>query len=386
MISSFNHKLGYYLVNNQVVKNKIDALVMATRLNCDITWHFNDQAWNTVKWDQEPETDILELYKKRARQIREQYDYVIINFSAGSDSATVVQAFLESGCHIDEITTIWNRKQTPKVILDPGCTDPRNVEAEYDLVTKPALDKIRLLSPLTKITYLDVSDHIVQTLSRLDGEEWLSRTSEHLNPQMLARYDSTLGKDRRMTLDRGRKTAVVFGVDKPKVCIKDDGRYYVYFVDSIPNQSPDTQLNLEYENVEHVFFYWTPDMPEILVKQAHILKRWFQVNDRLKHVIRWPQLDHARRTVYEAVVRGVIYPWWDPNTFQVNKTTSTVFSEWDSWFFDAHRGSAVDNWLKGVEYVQTAIDKKYLKYSYDGRFEGFHGMINGHFCLDPVES
>jgi len=225
MKSLVNDKLGFYMVGNQRVESKIDAYILATKLNVHPTWHFGDQVWQSQDWTHEPKIDILELYKTRARQIREQYDYIILNYSGGSDSQTMIDSFLAAGCFIDEVVTIWNRKHTAKVIVDPGVTDARNVEAEYELTARPGLTRIRDASPNTKITYIDISDATVNDFQTPDGEEWLKTTVEHLHPQYVTRWSATRDKNQLITMDRGLKTAVVFGVDKPKVCIK-DGKYH----------------------------------------------------------------------------------------------------------------------------------------------------------------
>ena len=379
---TINEKLGFYTVGQQRVESKIDACVLATKCGLHPQWNFNDQVWNQQQWTQEPSLDILELYRMRARQIREQYQYVIINFSGGSDSDTLVESFLQTGCFIDEIVTIWNRERTPRVIADPGCTDAKNIEAEFELTTKQALDKIRLASPSTKITYLDISGAVVEAYERFDGEEWLTTTAEHLHPQYVTRWSSTREKQQLITLDRGLKTAVVFGVDKPKVCIK-DGKYCLYFVDVVANSFRGKFDRAEYDNLETVFFYWTPDLPEILIKQAHMIMRWFETNPALKPILNWPNLDYQKRSAYEIIVRSIIYPAWNLNTFQCAKTTSTVYSEWDSWFFEHYKNTKIyDCWHKGIEYIESHVDQKYLKYTFDNQFDGFVGMINGHFYLN----
>ena len=68
MKSLVNDKLGFYTVGNQRVESKIDACILGTKLNLHPQWHFNDKVWNSQNWTQEPELDILELYKIRARQ------------------------------------------------------------------------------------------------------------------------------------------------------------------------------------------------------------------------------------------------------------------------------------------------------------------------------
>jgi hypothetical protein len=382
MKSLINDKLGFYMVGNQRVESKIDACALGTKLNVHPTWHFGNQVWQSHDWTQEPEVDILELYKARARQIREQYDYIILNYSGGSDSQTMIDAFLSAGCFVDEVVTIWNRKHTAKVVSDPSVVDARNVEAEYELTTRPGLTRIRDASPRTKITYIDISDATVNDYQSFDGEEWLKNTVEHLHPQYVTRWSATRDRDQLITMDRGLRTAVLFGVDKPKVCIK-DGKYYTYFVDIVANSFRGGFNRPEYNNMDYVFFYWTPDMPEIIVKQSHMIRRWFNMNPQLKPILQWPNSDYTKRQAYEIIVRSIVYPEWNLDTFQCVKTSSTVYCEWDDWFFQEFRGTATyDSWFKGVQFVEQHIDKTYLKYNFDNKFDGLVGMINGFFCLD----
>jgi len=382
MKSLVNDKLGFYTVNGQRVESKIDACILGSKIDAHPKWHFNDHTWNSIDWAVEPEVDIFELYKLRARQIRDQYDYIILNYSGGSDSQTMVDAFFAAGCFIDEIVTIWNRKHTKEIILNPAVSDPRNVEAEYELTTRPGIDRIIQTSPKTKITYVDVSTATVDSYLKFDGEEWLSTTVEHLNPQYVTRWSTTRDYNQLINMDRGLKTAVLFGVDKPRVCIK-DGKYHTYFLDIIVNSFRGGFNRAEYDNFDHVLFYWAPELPEIVVKQSHMIRRWFESNLALKPILEWPNHDIVKRQAYEVITRSIIYPTWNLNTFQCAKVSSTVYTEWDHWFFENFRGTKLySNWYKGIEYIEKNINKKYLKFNFDNKLDGFVGMINGFFCLD----
>jgi hypothetical protein len=317
----------------------------------------------------------------RARQIREKYDHVSVFFSGGSDSWNMVQAFFSAGCFIDEILTVWNRKANNKFVLDTSVTDPRNIEAEFDLTAKQGLQWIQDHSPRTKITYIDVSDGVVDKLNRFDGEEWLTTSFEHLNPQFVTRWSVTREHTHRNQLDRGLRTALVYGVDKPKVCIKDN-KYHVYFLDKIVNCFTGNWNDPEYTNIHTEFFYWTPDLPEIVVKQSHMIRRWFESNPALKPILQWPGSSSTLRQAYEVVTRSLIYPGWNTNTFQCVKPNLTSHMEWDDWFFRTYKDTRVyDSWYKGIEYVEKNIDRKYLNYDFN-QAVSFVGMINGHFALE----
>jgi hypothetical protein len=375
-------KFGYYLVGNQKIHNKIQACKVASQNGHSITWHWHDERWRSIDWLVEPQIDIYDLYRMRAKQIRERYDYVVINYSGGADSQTLVDAFLDAGCHIDEIVTMWNRKYVRSVYHNIGCTDVLNLEAEFDLTTAPGLERIRQCSPSTKITYRDICDSVLDLFNRADGESWLELTSEHLNPGYISRWTATGDRSQLLALDRGWNTVIVSGIDKPKICIRDDGRYYLYFVDILINNGRGSVNLSEYHNIDYELFYWTPDMPEISIKQAHLVRKWFEANPVLKYLLAWPNTNHANRTTYEKIIKSIIYARYDFNTFQVDKPTSTVTCEWDNWFFKEHRDTrALYNWQQGIDWVEKNIDRRFLTYDFSGKFEGLGGFIQGPFAL-----
>lgn len=373
-------KLGYYSVGTEKYSSKIQALISATKQNVHPTWHFNDAIWANQNWLREPETDLTKLYQLRAKQLREKYDYLSVFFSGGSDSWNMVKSFLDSGCFIDEIITIWNRKYNRNFIADATIIDPKNIEAEFDLTTRHGLDWIKNQSPKTKITYIDISDGVLDNFKKFDGEEWLTVSFEHLNPQFVRRWSVTQENQTRNQLDRGFRTALVYGVDKPKVCIKDN-KFQVYFLDKIVNCFTGNWNDKNYSNIETEFFYWSPDCAEIVIKQSHIIKRWFEQNPLLKPLLYWPGSALSRQT-YEVITRSLIYPGWNINTFQCAKPNLTSHMEWDAWFFEHFKDTkAYACWNKGIEFVEANIDTRWLNYDINHALS-FVGMTNGHFALE----
>jgi hypothetical protein len=96
-------QFGYYLVGNYKTYSKIDALEHAHLFNTPVKWIFNDDVFSTHPWHIDTQEDIKKLYKKRAEQIREKYDYIVVWYSGGVDSFTVLNSFRENGIHVDEI-------------------------------------------------------------------------------------------------------------------------------------------------------------------------------------------------------------------------------------------------------------------------------------------
>ena len=75
-----NDKLGFYQLGEEKFHNKVQALIQGTQRNQFPEWNFNRATFDNVNWLEEPEANLLELYRIRAQQIREKYDYVRLEF------------------------------------------------------------------------------------------------------------------------------------------------------------------------------------------------------------------------------------------------------------------------------------------------------------------
>ena len=131
----------YYQVGSRIFYSKVEALIEATQTNVHPTWHFADHVWSAINWQQDFNRDLRELYYGRARQLREMYDYIVISYSGGSDSRTVLDSFLKQGLHVDEILHAWPRAATKDIYKIS--TDHDNFLSEYDLVLNIARSLIQ---------------------------------------------------------------------------------------------------------------------------------------------------------------------------------------------------------------------------------------------------
>lgn len=372
-----NDKLGYYTVGQEKFHHKPSALMKATETNQFLEWHFNREVLDPFPWSQEPEVPLLELYRRRAQQIRDQYDYVRLEFSGGADSTVILYSFINNGIHLDEIVTRHTEAGAKFYPPDPFNTKPDNFISEYEYAAKPLLEWAHNHSPKTKITIHDYSDDM---LAGKHDESWIMRTRDWMLPSYPFKCAIDATREHKNTLEQGKSVCVLWGVDKPKVMIK-DRKWYMYFMDMQANNcSPDIS---NYTNITNVYFYWTPDMPEIVCKQAHLVKNWFEhpQNQPLQHLVRWPNYSISQRAAYENIIKPIIFPNWDHTTFQVGKPTSSFYCENDLWFmqncqdFEYYRA-----WVAGKDYMIRTIDPKYFNYE-SGRPVGFTGFMSPFYCL-----
>lgn len=371
--------LGYYTVGTEVFHSKTAALVEATRTNIHPQWHFSDHVFSRMDWESPPVDDITEMYKRRAKQLREKYDYLILMFSGGSDSTTIIRSFIQAGVHLDEILVKWSLKASEKVYT-PNTTDhgTHNIFSEWDYAIKPTLDYIATHHPKIKITIYDFSDQFDGEISEQD---WFS-VNDHLNPGVFRRYGLALTESQEKMQEAGKSVATIWGIDKPQLAYK-DGNIYAYFLDKLANtRSVEGSANRTNE-----LFYWTPDVPEVAVNQAKKVYNYISKRPDLLPLIDWVDPRGKNKTLYDNIARGIIHPEWDTTIFQVTKPSNMVFNEYDTWMFKSLQPYRYyQSWENGLTSIKAVVDPKYFQPNKTGRFEGWIGFISPFYKLGPAKT
>ena len=154
-----NKELGYYVCNGKEFSSKAGGLIYATQVDKPIEWIFNKEVFDKFDFSHEPELTLDQLYDRRARELREKYDYLVLGYSGGSDSHNILMSFYRQGLHIDEVVSNWifDASKTNFLVVDERVTDAWNQNAEFELTTKERLDWISTNMPKTTITIYDSS-------------------------------------------------------------------------------------------------------------------------------------------------------------------------------------------------------------------------------------
>lgn len=367
-----NKKLGFYTVNGQNFDKKVSALLYATQLykllgrNIDpkllVKWNFNDEVFGSYDWTQEPTESLKQLYFRRAKELRDKYDYLIISYSGGSDCHNILQSFLEQGLHVDELYVVMMEK----ISNNFENIDSTNTDAFYAHVsdnyfhTIPRLKELAPNLPSTKITYVDVSKLVFDVFNMNHDERWILNMREELNPVDVARFNYSLFPQFRKNLDKHRKIGVLVGIDKPRIVIDSASKLvYTRFWDRLTNTIPIGEYITDYTNTAIEFFYWSPDACDMLCKQAHVVKAWLEKNPQLQifYENNPNQMIYAYahtnvRDFNERSLRQLIYDNWNPTWFQANKVQNDWFNESDWWFIKNAKNTAAHSiWHSGLKYI-----------------------------------
>lgn len=375
-----NKKLGYYSCNGLEFDSKIQACIYATKVNKPLDWHFNDLEFKNFDWTNEPIETLDQLYDRRARDIREKYDYVVLSYSGGSDSNNILESFLRQNLLIDEIVVNHMTKANKAVVLDTTNKSSWNAGAEFELQTVPRLQYIKNVSPRTKITVLDLSDNVFDTLNKASDASWVESKREPLNVSGATRYNYTYFKEVRNQFDRSKSICLILGIEKPRTYIKKN-QFYILFSDKSANIASASDHLTEYDNATVEYFYWDPDALPIMCKQAHVIKRWLEAFPQYKPL--WTPVDRAdlftkHRLIHERMYRNIIYTTWNEDWYQADKAIKDWNSEMDTWFISLYNNTKEYKiWQEGVNYVADNA-KDYVMFR-DNSFDGLKTFLNNYY-------
>lgn len=373
-------KFGHYRVGDEIITNKVHALLRASQTGHHPSWHFHADVYGKLDWSRDIDLSLAQVYQMRARQLREKYDYLVVNFSGGSDSWTILNAFHLAGVSADEIFCRWPLAATQgRFSVDPANRHPSNILSEWDLTIQPALAEIKDWFPNVRITIHDWSPQFFQ--DELTDNDWLDfMPNDYLNPGAIFKAVAQSDIEAHM-IESGTKTAVIDGIDKPQLFYQ-QGRLYCYFLDKLANaHAPEVNGRV----VEH--FYWTPDMPEITLTQARAIYRAIRCKPELATLIdRSLPYDAGRKNLWNRITRQIIYPdYMERRFFQADKSYTNVRDEVDAWMFaDQFRQSRyLGSWNNVYQNITNSIDAKYFD-RLGHEITGFCGFVDGVYDLGEI--
>lgn len=356
MVINRDH-FGYYTVGEYKTYSKLDAILKQEQTGLFPQWHFNDEVFGAFDWTQEPQETLPELYRRRAEQIRSQYDYLVLFYSGGADSTNILQTFLNNDIKLDEIAQFYSYEG------DQGDADS-NFNAEVVKVAIPWSLKITEQHTYMKHRVIDQSRLIEQIYERPEiKHDFIFQQNTTISPNNFARaYLREFVRDYADMIAKGIRVGFIWGAEKPRLAVV-DGKYCIRFQDLVDNcVSPLIQQN-EFAGWYDELFYWSPEFVQGLIKQAHIIRRGLdtlplnEINfcaefqpfgSVVRNNKKWHLTNHG--------LHQLIYPGWDISTFSVGKKRSPILSLRDSWYLNKSEGSNL-RFLEGVKKFDTILSR-----------------------------
>jgi hypothetical protein len=266
-------------------------------------------------------------------------------FSGGADSETVLKSFINNDIKLDEVATFHN--------YEGSGTRDDHLNSEFFRVALPRLEGLKDQYPWLRQRVIDLTAATLDTFNEQDRFDWFNGVNMLLTPGCIARQNFIMReRDWADMINQGKKVCVVWGADKPRV-IHENGRYSVRFLDIIDLTVKSMSGQQPYTDE---LFYWTPDMPEIVIKQAHMIKNYLEKNylnspfvSTKKSELAYKQVGDTKYWLDNHGVHTVCYPDWDIYTYSSGKTPSPVFGARDYWFIELGNMRQLDIWRMGLE-------------------------------------
>lgn len=318
--------LGHYTVGEQWFYSNRDALEAGHRTGEPVAWHYYDDVWSTAHsaghWRNQ---SLKELYYARARQIREQYDYVAVMFSGGWDSRNVIESFAAQGLHINDIivfTTQELENSTPFNNLNP---DNWYGEIKYHAV--PYAERYAHEHPGTGVIRIEWLDRVAKSYQ--DAEQ-VFKDSRPKPGVFFGRWLSVATSPELEQRIGGRRACLLLGLDKPCV-IQNTTTARAFFPEGLLRlYSYCTKGNGFPDNVTWEPFYWTPDLPELAIRGWYELLDLCRKDSAVNMAHSLDQSLETRNTAkmsryVQDAMRQHLYPGFDALAWQANKQSDFGF-------------------------------------------------------------
>lgn len=252
--------------------------IIGLNKNKEYKFHLNP-ALENIDWSKEPTKSLKQLYKERAIQIRDNYDYLILYFSGGSDSITVLNAFLDNNIPLDEVVihSFYQIEEHSIMSCD---------FAQWYL-------KNKMYKGITTINKIDF-DTLVNINKKNIWEYNKNFTGLMHNIARLT-IDIFEQNDYKKYIKRQGKIGHIFGAHYPTILKQDDNYYQIITINS---------LTLPEIISSNIPFFTNYEMPELTVKQAHVLARYMQKHNDHSNSTRISIRDHFDHKLYSNKTSG----------------------------------------------------------------------------------
>lgn len=318
---------GYYLVGNKKFYSNIHAFAHAKKTNTPVSWYFYDDIWEEAHTAGQWKYQTLDqLYDMRARQIRQQYDHITISSSGGWDSRNIIEVFERNNLRIDCILI----QVAPELNTTTSPTDfsPANWNGEVIYHAEPYAYQYIKRHPETKLIR---SEWISEAKRYCRDVETLITMSHHRIGLTGARFTAVAKNAEFLAQTNNKNACIITGTDKPCIIINSEHangfitegiiRHMNWFCLSDKNWP---------SNVIHENFYWTPDLPELVVRGWYELLSLCNTDDQVKkaHNATVPLANRLWCKASMPVqnkLRKMLYRGFNPVDWQTNKPTAGAF-------------------------------------------------------------
>ena len=310
-----NYPQGYWETNDRKFINKYEALLYATESKTGVKYNFFNDVWENFDRSLLGSISLQELYRQRAQQLRDKYDYLILYFSGGADSYNILRTFIDNNIRLDEVCVKWATDTHKDGIYTPNTINATatNYLSEWDYAIRPVLDEISSTHPEIKIEIVNWFENKI-----LLGTEETFNTVNHWHDIEVPSL-AVWSPNEEKLVSKGMSVGSIYGVDKPMVVYRQE-KAYMYFPDSTVCMGTPNPCNIYGTE----YFYWAKDLPLLTFEMAYqailsinqdpILSEIKFTTDNVGNVAYW----NASYQIQQIKLRHILYDNWT-DKFQTSK-------------------------------------------------------------------
>ena len=373
-------RFGHWMVAGKKYSNKLTAVIDAVKMGHWIHWDFNESVFKKYDWTIEPTQSLQSLYDQRARQIREKYEFVALEFSGGADSWNMLYSFCRQRLKVDLVIY----KSVDRAVKGREDFSSENQWAEGKYQAWPAFVKLKELNPDMKWATWEIEDAVV------DG--WKSNPVDfmfynNLHPGIVIKTPDKTNVN-PFGIPQLPSTAYLYGVDKPIVELRENGWYLTFYDSCILNRAV-IERNILNVGWDDIMFYWDPDCVPLMIKQAHIIMNFFRANTAYKELLKTAG---PRAWDYKNFIINLIYPDYKAE-WQSKKPVGTFSFTSDDFFINQLENSSTRLWHETLNQYSNlltdiTINTPFSKYIHNDKGAAKYNVLadcpSYHYYLGPI--
>lgn len=405
---------GFYTVGHHKTYSKLEAIELSHAHGLPMSWDFNKNVFANFDWQKEPPGSLEFWYKQRAEQLRHQYEYLVLFYSGGADSHNMLMSFVNNNIYVDEIVQFHSLK------AHKGDKNTFGNDEVFG-TSAPLTQRLIQNNPVYKLTkhrMIDLSDWQYTMFNRpqYQWDIWYEMNSSVTPSVAVWSNLRNIEPEFKRLSESGRSVGFVWGYDKPNIQC-DANASKIIFTDRFASAyvNPITAVqNKDFEFDEP--FYFAPTMPQLVCKQAHVVKRYlslitdsmvdeYHVSTADSFIDDYGNFTHpsghlpcatkvTAQKNYHVLPPGLhrlIYPYWDPTAFPTvcAKPGFQSLSARDHWMLDQPvKDIKLDRWIKGLVWLKQYVNSKNSEHwaehkrSVQRRFQGYLSLQSNSYRID----
>lgn len=257
---------GYWKVEDKKFISKYEALLYGSTIKKPVKYIFFDSVWENFDRSKIGKHSLNYLYKQRALQLRNTYDYLILYFSGGADSYNVLRSFIDNDIPLDEVCVKWavDIFKSNTTIYTPNTQNitATNYLSEWDFAIKPVLEMLSIQYPKIKITILDWFEN-----KKIIESEDLYKKVNHWHDIEIPSL-AIWSPSEKYHIEKGKKVGSIYGIDKPST-YHEKNKSYMQFADSATGMGTPNDIN----PFGTEYFYYAPTFPELTFEMASVVSK-----------------------------------------------------------------------------------------------------------------